>query len=98
MTLDIASLLLSAASGAGAGLLFFGGLWLTVRALPSVRTPALMMLGSFVVRSAAAMGLIWLGARGDWRGALAAVFGFTLARLALTRRLRTARASMAGGE
>jgi hypothetical protein len=44
------------------------------------------------------MGLIWLGARGDWRGALAAVFGFTLARLALTRRLRTARASMAGGE
>jgi F1F0 ATPase subunit 2 len=37
-------------AGVGLAVLYFGGLWLTVRRLPRVRRPALLLSGSFMAR------------------------------------------------
>ena len=78
---DLAPLLLPAAAGLALGLVYFGALWLTVRALPAARSPALLTLASLTARLA----LLLLGfhavAAGRWERLLACLAGFVLARL-----------------
>ena len=57
---------IAAAAGAVAGTLYFGGLWLTVRRLPTVRRPLLLSLGSLAVRTAVTVAIIFLAARHHW--------------------------------
>jgi F1F0 ATPase subunit 2 len=54
--------------GIGLGLLYFGGLWLTVRQLPSTNNPVLLTLVSFFGRvSLCLVGFSWLMAKtGDY--------------------------------
>ncbi len=67
-------------AGMALGVLFFGGLWLTVKAAVSSTKPALLILGSFVVRIAIVlMGFYFIGA-GNWQKLLFALFGFVIAR------------------
>lgn len=78
-------LLLSLASGALIGAVFFAGLWLTTRGVLRSSHPALLSLASFLGRSLAAVGGFCLIARrGDWKAVVAAVLGFLAARLAAT--------------
>ena len=82
-------LTISAAAAAGAllGLLFFQGLWITIRNLQSVRHPAVLMLGSLLLRFAVVLGGFYLLARyGGWPHLLAAAAGLTLVRVLLLRR------------
>ena len=73
----------------GAG--FYLGLWATVRRLPTARHPALLTLGSLVLRLGLLLAaLYWLTALQPERMA-AAVAGVILARLLLQRRLGPAR-------
>lgn len=75
-------------TGAGLGLVVFGGLWLTVRRLPEVRRPGPWLLASLVARFAVALaGFLWLVLGGGPVAALAGTLGFVLARHALIRRL-----------
>lgn len=75
----------SFAAGAGLGLLYFFGLWETVRRLPQLRWAPLWLLLSLVLRLALLLGgLYWVGA-GDWRRFVAALAGILLMRLLLTR-------------
>jgi F1F0 ATPase subunit 2 len=77
----------AAAAGALLGLLFFQGLWITIRNLQSVRHPAILMLGSMLLRFSALLGGFYLLARyGDWSHLLAAAAGLTLVRILLLRR------------
>ncbi len=71
--------------GAALGLLFFGGLWLTVRrGLGSARA-GLWFAASSILRVAAALyGMHWLTA-GRWQQLLPCVAGFYIARHAVTR-------------
>ncbi len=72
-------------AGFGLGVLFYGGLWLTVRALPKSRHPVLLALASFWGRTAAVVaGLVFAMAR-RWQNALVCLAGFALARIALAR-------------
>ncbi len=80
-------LTLAFVAGAGLGLLYFGGLWLTVRRLARARRPALLFLGSLVVRVAVLLGGLYLVMGEDWRRLLAALVGVIAARIVLTRRL-----------
>lgn len=74
-------------AGLGLGLLYFLGLWHTVRSLSTGRASPLWWLASLVLRLALLLGgLYWLGAH-DWRRLLLALAGILLARLALTRLL-----------
>lgn len=81
---------LALACGAGTllGGVFFGGLWWTVRACARSSRPALLFLGSFVLRAGVVMSGIYVVADGDWRRMLACLLGFSIARwavLSLTR-------------
>lgn len=74
------------------GLVFFGGLWWTVRMGLASPQPALWFLGSFLVRTAIAVAGFYFVAQGNWRRLVACLSGFLLARIAtawLTRETKT---------
>lgn len=78
-----ASLPLSAAGGLAIGLLYFGGLWWTVRRMASARHPAALVAGSFLVRAAVAAGGIVLISGGKLVLLAAAMAGFLIGRTIL---------------
>ena len=81
---DIAWVFLSFASGLLLGAFFFGGLWWTVRRLPTFERPALVVICSLLLRTAVTLGGFFLLASGRWQRLLGCLVGFALARL-LTR-------------
>lgn len=85
---DVYLILLAAGVGFILGGLYFGGLWLTIRRLPDSRHPALLMLGSFMLRSVFVLAGFYPMIRQGWHNALFMLVGFILARLLLTRCLK----------
>lgn len=84
---DLPILIAAFFAGAALGLLYFLGLWATVRRVAAMRRGSPWLVGSFVLRLAVLLvGLYWIGA-GDWRRFVAALAGIFLVRLALTRRI-----------
>jgi len=83
------SLLLGLAGGLVLGAFFFGGLWITVRAVTSAARPRLLLAASFALRFVVLAGGLYLLMLGDWRRLLAALVGLLLARTLLARRVRT---------
>jgi F1F0 ATPase subunit 2 len=81
-------LALSVAAGLGAGLFYFGGLWWTVRKLPTVGNPWLWTVGSFTLRSAATLAVFYAVMGGHWERLLACVMGFFFIRIVMVRRLK----------
>ncbi|MGB6189271.1 MAG: ATP synthase subunit I [Aeromonas molluscorum] len=67
------------------GLLFFGGLWWTVRRGIASAQVAFWFLGSLLLRTAVVMMGFWLLGGDDWRRWLATLLGFLLARLLVTQ-------------
>lgn len=68
-------------AGVALGVMFFGGLWLTVKQSLSSTKPALLILGSFVVRIVLVLtGFYFIGAN-NWQWLLIALAGFIIARL-----------------
>ncbi len=67
-------------AGLGLGLFFFGGLWLTVRRLPTAKLPGLWMMVSSVARSLGVLAGFYLVMSGRWDRLLSALIGFTLIR------------------
>jgi F1F0 ATPase subunit 2 len=69
------------------GLVFFWSLWATVQQLEGVRRPAVLMLGSLLLRFGLALAAFYFLARyAGWQHLLTAVAGFTLPRLVMVRR------------
>ncbi|MDF1578252.1 MAG: ATP synthase subunit I [Desulfobulbales bacterium] len=68
---------------AGAG--YFGGLWWTVRRLPSCGNPGRMLFGSFLGRALIMVGVLFLAAGRQPLIYLGAALGFMAARLVMTR-------------
>jgi F1F0 ATPase subunit 2 len=83
---ELPGLVLALAVGIGLGVVFFGGLWLTLLKLPASRWPTLLMLGSLVGRTAITLAGFYLVMDGNWQRLLACVLGFVLARQLLIRR------------
>jgi F1F0 ATPase subunit 2 len=85
---DSVSLVAAVAAGILLGVMFFGGLWWTVRQGLSSQRAALWFLGSLLLR----LSLVLLGfyfTLGDsWQRLLAGLVGFTVARLIVTRLTR----------
>ena len=73
-------------AGFGLGVLFYGGLWATIRRLPTSRHPTLLALGSFWGRSSLVVaGLIVVTAHRWQNAVIAGLAGFVLARIVLAR-------------
>jgi F1F0 ATPase subunit 2 len=86
--ISVPHLLLAFFVGMGAGLLYFGGLWWTVRRLPTARQPALLTLGSFLVRTGVSLVAFYFASGGQWQRILASLLGFIIVRVFLVRRIR----------
>jgi F1F0 ATPase subunit 2 len=90
VTTNVLYLLIAFLVGMGAGIVYFGGLWWTVRQLPFVRQPALLTLGSFFVRTGISLTAFYLASGGHWERILISLLGFIVMRVFLVRRVRLA--------
>jgi len=84
---DWLALGISLAIGTVAALLHFGGLWLTVRRIPSSSRPALLMLGSSLARTGLTLTGFFAVATVDSRQLPLCLVAFLLTRVGLLRRL-----------
>ncbi|MEO7485708.1 MAG: ATP synthase subunit I [Ferruginibacter sp.] len=67
------------------GVIFFGGLWLTVKKLTASKMPAVLVLVSFVCRVGIVLvGFYFIGL-GNWMKLIACLIGFIVARFAVIR-------------
>lgn len=83
---DSIAILLSLGAGLVLGIVFFGGLWLTVRKGTASSVPALWFFGSFVLRTAIAVaGFYFIVAGGHFTRLVAALIGFVIMRFIIMR-------------
>lgn len=62
------------------GILFFGGLWFTVKKVITAKRPSLWLVGSFFIRvSITLVGFYYLS-QGSWKNLLISLLGFIIAR------------------
>ena len=66
------------------GVMFFGGLWWTVRKGFSSKQPALWFFGSLLLRMSIALAGFYFVSGGQWERLLACLPGFVMARLIVT--------------
>ncbi len=85
--IELHVLALSLAFGAGLGIFYFGGLWLTLKRLPSSRQPALLTISSFLGRSLVCLLGFYLVSGAGFEGPISSLAGFILAKVILVNRL-----------
>lgn len=73
-------MLISFLGGLILGVLFFGGLYMSVNRLTSVSSPALMMLISTMLRMAMLLAGVYLLLRGELKNGIAALVGIVVAK------------------
>ncbi len=78
-------ILISLVAGLAMGAVFFGGLLLTTRRLARASHPAALVLVSFAVRAVVVGAGFAVLVRYGWLGPAAAMLGFLIVRLVLTR-------------
>ena len=79
------TLVLLLLAGAGMGVVYFGGLWLTVRALPASPHPVLVALVSLWGRTAVVVAGLTLLMDRRWQNVIVCLAGFVAARVLLGR-------------
>ena len=79
------SLVLALVTGGLLGVIFFGGLWWTVRKGFSSKQPALWFFGSLLLRTSIALAGFYFIARGHWESLLVCLLAFVIARVIVTR-------------
>jgi F1F0 ATPase subunit 2 len=82
------SLLLAWLGGAGIGVIFFGGLWWTLRRGLASPRPALWFLGSWLLRMGMALATLYVLSGSEWRRLLLCLLGFVMARMVMLRVMR----------
>jgi F1F0 ATPase subunit 2 len=85
---DTVSLVLALAAGILLGAIFFGGLWWTIRKGISSEQPALLFVGSLLLRTSLALAGFYFIGRGHSERLLVCLLGFVMARLIVARLIR----------
>jgi len=80
MSESIGHLVLPFLSGLVLGVIYFGGLWLSVRCLLGSERAAMWILVSFVVRNLIVLAGFYLTVNGRWERLLVTLVGFILVR------------------
>ncbi len=78
------TLALACLAGAGLGLIFFGGLWWTVRRGVSSEQPAFWFLGSILLRMTIVLVGFYFVSGQAWQRLLLCLLGFMMARILVT--------------
>jgi F1F0 ATPase subunit 2 len=89
--IDTLTLALAWVAGAVLGVMFFGGLWWTVRKGVSSQRPAVWFLVSLLVRMSLALAGIYVVSEGHWERLLLCLVGFVMSRPIVTWLTRPAR-------
>ncbi|MGB8432953.1 MAG: ATP synthase subunit I [Burkholderiales bacterium] len=82
---EVLTLALALVAGLLLGAIFFGGLWWTVRKAISSKRPALLFLGSLLLRTGIVIAGFYVFSDGHWQRLLACLLGFAIARFIVTR-------------
>lgn len=93
---DLLAVVLAFLAGAGLGAIFFGGLWWTIRKGLTSERPALWFTGSMLLRTGIVLGGFYFVSDGQWQRLMICLFGFLMARVAITRLTRPAKAVPSG--
>lgn len=78
-------LILTCTFGGLIGLIFFGGLWWTVRKSLTSRYAALLFMASLMLRMSVALTGFYFIGRDHWQRLLACLLGFVVARVVVMR-------------
>jgi F1F0 ATPase subunit 2 len=70
-------------------MIFFGGLWWTVRQAVFAKSPALWFLGSMLLRMTLVLAGFYFIGGGDWQRLVLSLLGFIIARFIVMRLTRT---------
>lgn len=81
-------LVLAVVTGLMLGVIFFGGLWWTVRRGTASSRPAVWFVGSFVVRTVVVLAGVYFVAGESWQRLLLCLLGFLVARVVVIRLTR----------
>ena len=90
---ETVTLVLALVTGVLLGGLFFGGLWWTVCKIVSSKQPALLFLGSLLLRTSIVLVGFYFITRGHWERLLVCLLGFVVARLIATWLTRAVKAN-----
>lgn len=74
------SMIIAFVVGIALGIIFFGGLWFTVKKVVVAKLPSLWLLISFILRVSITMLGFYLIADNNWQNLLLCLVGFILAR------------------
>jgi F1F0 ATPase subunit 2 len=85
---EVAGWLGAALGGALLALVYFAGLWWTVRRVTTARRPVAFVAGSFVLRATVAAAVLLLIMGGDLVRLIAALGGFLIVRTVVLWRVR----------
>ncbi|HVZ41976.1 MAG TPA: ATP synthase subunit I [Candidatus Kapabacteria bacterium] len=85
---EILTMALVWVAGVLLGIVFFGGLWLTVRRGIVSQRPALLFFGSMLLRTGGVLIGFYVVSGAHWERLLLCLVGFAVARLIVTRRTR----------
>lgn len=88
---EMFSLTPALATGLLLGAMFFGGLWWTVQKAISSERSAVWFSVSFLLRMSVALAGFYFIARGSWERTLMCLLGFFIARVIVSRLIRTAK-------
>ena len=78
------TLIIGFVAGIVLGLIYFGGLWLTLRWITKIKQPALLVTGSFAVRTVIVLLGFYLILSGSTGQLVMCLLGFVSARIVLT--------------
>ena len=87
--IEVLLLALALPAGVLLGVIFFGGLWWTVRKGVSSEQPAFWFFGSLLLRMGIALAGFYFVSGGHWERLLLCLAGFVIARLLVTRLTRS---------
>ncbi|MEP6751011.1 MAG: ATP synthase subunit I [Bacteroidota bacterium] len=82
-------MILAFVAGIALGIIFFGGLWFTVKKIVTAKIPALWMLGSFIFRVGIVLSGFYFISSGSWQRLVISLIGFTAARFFVIHFTRT---------
>lgn len=81
---DILMLVTAFVAGVLLGLMYFGGLWWTVRRGLASPRPALWFMSSMMMRMALTLAGFYLVSAGHWQRLVICLLGFVIARIAVS--------------
>jgi F1F0 ATPase subunit 2 len=90
---DPVTLALALSAGALLGVLFFGGLWWTIRKGVTSERPALWFIGSLLLRTSLVLVGFYFVSQGHWQRLVACLIGFLISRAIVVRRFARAPAA-----